>query len=266
METKDSTFIDNINSINTIIINKITDLSKCAYKNINKFMIPMIDKKPIVISLEGNIGSGKSTLLKHIKDFYKSNGTSLSICFLDEPVELWNTIRDSNGVTILEKYYENTEKYAFAFQMMAYISRLSLFRNALKQNYDVIITERSVYTDCNVFAQMLYEDHKLEEIEFIIYKKWFDEFAMELPEINYIYVKTDPDVAYQRVMKRSRQGETIPLAYLEKCHEYHENWLKNIDHSIRIFDANCDITEMPDVLDTWLERIDYFINKLHAAV
>ena len=38
--------------------------------------------------------------------------------------------------------------------MMAYISRLSLFRKALEEDYDVIISERSIFTDKNVFAQM----------------------------------------------------------------------------------------------------------------
>jgi len=229
-------------------------------------MVGPSKKQSIVISIEGNIGSGKSTLLKHIKDYYKEkDNTLLSICFLDEPVELWNTIKDSNGITILEKYYSNIEKYAFAFQMMAYISRLSMFRKALQGNYDVIITERSIYTDFNVFAQMLYDDKKIEEIEFVIYKKWFDEFIDELPKINYIYIKADPDVAYKRVLKRSRQGETIPLDYLEKCHIYHENWLKTVEGHKRVFDANGDITADTELLDNWLERIDYFIRGLCYA-
>ena len=215
----------------------------------------------MTFSIEGNIGSGKSTLLNHVKEFYKNKEQPFTICFLDEPVDMWNTVKDSNNVTILEKYYENTEKYAFAFQMMAYISRLSLFRKALQNNYDIIITERSIYTDCNVFAQMLYDDNKLEEIEFIIYKKWFDEFIEDMPEINYIYVKTDPNIAHQRVLKRSRQGETIPLAYLEKCHTYHENWLKTVDTHKCVFDGNNDINETPELLSTWLENIDCFIKK-----
>ena len=233
-----------VTNINTIRDNLTTDFKK----------------PPLIISIEGNIGSGKSTLLKHLKEFYNPEKCkNLSICFLDEPVELWNTIKDSNGVTILEKYYDNIEKYAFAFQMMAYISRLSLFRKALQCNYDVIITERSIYTDFNVFAQMLYDDKKIEEIEFVIYKKWFDEFIDELPKINYIYIKTDPDIAHQRVLKRSRQGETIPLEYLEKCHAYHEKWLKTVDSNKRVFDANCDITNDTEMLNNWLDRINYFI-------
>ena len=73
-----------------------------------------------IISIEGNIGSGKTTLLQNLKNKYKNNP---QVIFLKEPVDEWNNIKDSNGTTILEKFYLDQEKYSFAFQMMAYISR-----------------------------------------------------------------------------------------------------------------------------------------------
>ena len=144
---------------------------------------------PSIISIEGNIGSGKSTLVDMLQTHFVDNPR---ICFLQEPISVWNTIKDTNGATILEKYYADQTKYAFSFQMMAYISRLSLLREALKGDYDIIVTERSVYTDSMVFAKMLYDDKKIEDIEYMIYKKWFDEFLDDLPEIRLVYVKTDP--------------------------------------------------------------------------
>ena len=51
--------------------------------------------------------------------------------------------------------------------MMAYISRLKSLRVALKNDYDIIITERSVMTDRNVFAKMLFDSHKLSKIELL---------------------------------------------------------------------------------------------------
>ena len=74
--------------------------------------------KATIISIEGNIGTGKSTLVQMLKDTYKNNN---NVVFLQEPVDMWNTIKDSNGETILSKFYGNQEKYAFSFQMMAYI-------------------------------------------------------------------------------------------------------------------------------------------------
>ena len=103
-----------------------------------------------IYSIEGNIGSGKSTLVKMMKE------QTSNVVFVKEPVDVWNTIKDNNNETILEKYYKNQEKYAFSFQIMAYISRISILRKTIKKNpNDIIITERSVLTDKNVFAKML---------------------------------------------------------------------------------------------------------------
>ena len=210
-----------------------------------------------IISVEGNIGSGKSTLVDMLQTHFADNPR---ICFLQEPVSVWNTIKDKNGSTILEKYYADQTKYAFSFQMMAYISRLSLLREALKGNYDIIVTERSVYTDSMVFAKMLYDDKKIEEIEYMIYKKWFDEFLDDLPEIWLVYVKTDPKIAAHRVEKRAREGETIPLSYLENCHKYHEDWLMNHKSShLLVLDADADTTVFPSVATSWVSDIEKFI-------
>ena len=91
--------------------------------------------------------------------------------FLKEPVDEWEKITDENGITIIEKFYTNQEKYSFPFQMMAYISRLNVLRNALKEiellenKKTIIITERSLYTDKMVFAKMLYDSGKIDVIK-----------------------------------------------------------------------------------------------------
>ena len=213
---------------------------------------------PIIISIEGNIGSGKSTLLERLKEVCQLDP---SICFIQEPVDVWNTIKDSSGETILEKYYADQHKYAFSFQMMAYITRLSVLRKALKGNYKVIFMERSIYTDSSVFAKMLFDDKKIEEIEYNIYTKWVHEFITGFPPIKFIYVRAEPEISCERVIKRGRQGETIPLEYLQNCHKYHEEWLlnKNIKSPLLTLDANSDITTNASIFDDWLKKINRFI-------
>ena len=183
--------------------------------------IPGEKRKPLIISIEGNIGTGKSTLIEKVQKYLSEQYPHVKIGYIPEPVDIWNCVTDNNGMTILEKYYENQHKYAFSFQMMAYISRLSIIRNALRQANDIIIMERSIFTDCEVFAKMLYADGKIEEIEYNIYMKWFNEFIGDLPMIWHIYIQAAPTVSAGRVIKRGRQGEIIPLSYLEKCHDNH---------------------------------------------
>ena len=74
-----------------------------------------------IYSIEGNIGSGKSTFI----DILKKENKLQNVIYLEEPVEVWETIKDKSEETILEKFYKNQNKYSFSFQMMAYISRLS---------------------------------------------------------------------------------------------------------------------------------------------
>ena len=62
----------------------------------------MNDSIPKIIAIEGNIGSGKSTLVSKLEEIFKNNS---DYYFLQEPVSIWNTIKDENGVTILEKFY-----------------------------------------------------------------------------------------------------------------------------------------------------------------
>jgi len=216
-------------------------------------------KQPIIISIEGNIGTGKSTLIEKVQTYFTEKFPEMKIGYIPEPVDVWSSVTDRDGMTILEKYYGDQHKYAFTFQMMAYISRLSIIRNALKENTAIIIMERSVFTDCEVFAKMLYDDGKIEEIEYNIYMKWFDEFIGDLPNISHIYIQADPNVSAGRVVKRGRQGEIIPLSYLEKCHDYHENWL--LKHQISptlLLDGNVEMDT--DAYAEWLEKIADFVN------
>jgi len=211
-----------------------------------------------IISIEGNIGSGKSTLLSYLKKKYENN---IYIIFLNEPVDEWDTIKDKNNITMLRKFYENQERYSFAFQMMAYISRLTLLKEAIeKYPNSIIITERCLNTDRYVFAKMLYDSGKLEDVEYQIYLKWFDHFSKLQQIQKVIYLKTDPEISFYRVNKRSRDGEsTISLEYLQNCHNYHENMINNINDQKIIIDGNKDTDLDINIVNEWLNNINDFI-------
>jgi deoxyadenosine/deoxycytidine kinase len=229
-----------------------------------------------IISIEGNIGSGKSTLLTHLKLWAKEERCD-NIYFALEPVDDWSKISDENGETVLSKFYKDQEKYAFSFQMMAFITRYNkikmlideiLSRNKTNDKYEydcnkyIIITERCLYTDKHVFAKMLYHDKKIDEVNFKIYNSWFHTFAKEIPISKLIYVNTPYKVCDERIKNRNRDGESsIPIEYLERCEKYHltmiEKMMNNkiIYHSI---DGKEDIYN-DEVLKKWLNGIKDFI-------
>ena len=220
-----------------------------------------------IVSIEGNIGSGKSTLLENLKQKY---AVHKHIIFLPEPVDDWEKIKDNEGNTMLKKFYANQEKYSFAFQIMAYISRLTIFRKTVKDIKDnnntnkyIIITERSLYTDKHVFAKMLYDQGKIEDVCYQIYLNLFEEFVNDFPISNVVYVNTNPEKCYERIHKRARDGEeVIPLTYLTNCHNYHEAFLDKTTgiQSIKlILNGNVDIYENKTIVDEWLSQIHAFI-------
>ena len=191
----------------------------------------------LLFTIEGNIGVGKTTLINTLRNIIEIKDRK--VIFLEEPVSIWESIKDDNGKNIIENFYADQKGHAFAFQMMAYISRIALLKETIKQNPDaIIITDRSVHTDKHVFAQMLFDDKKISNIEYQIYNKWFDHFLKETPLSGIIYLRCDPAVANERVIKRARIGETIPLTYLERCHHYHEKWIEKTQIPTSTVDCN----------------------------
>lgn len=238
---------------------------------------------PLIISFDGNIGSGKSTTCYEYEKYLKKmltdnvsdsvnevrqilpNITSFEeeVCVLDEPVALWNEVCDKDGVNILTNLYKNIRANAFKFQMMAYISRLSLLRKAVKNpKIKLIITERSVETDRNVFAKMLYDTGDISHDEFQIYTLWFDEFLHDVPLGGIVYIHASPNVCMERISKRARSGETIQIDYIQRCHQYHEDWIRARNCPLLELPANEDMAETPRVMSQRMDRITEFIRGL----
>jgi deoxyadenosine/deoxycytidine kinase len=93
-----------------------------------------------------------------------------------------------------------------------------------------------------------------------------DTFIEEFPVHKIIYVKTSAEICHFRIMKRSREGETIPLEYLDSLNEYHEEMLDPINPSDcycykqLILDGNIDIYENNQQMEVWINQINNFIN------
>lgn len=228
-----------------------------TYLFCQQYAIPK-QQRSRLICVDGNIGSGKSTLLEELKERYKGHK---NVIFAPEPVSKWQKITNKEGTTIIELFYQNQSDYSFSFQMMAYISRLSILRNIVKESNEepiVIISERSLLTDKYIFAKMLYDQGKIKEVDYQIYLKWFHEFSDDFPLDHCIYIETDPEICHKRIHQRARPGEEIiPLAYLQTCHKYHDEYVSTLP--FLKLDGNKNIREHPEVLEEWIYQIDKLI-------
>lgn len=196
--------------------------------------------KPMIISIEGNIGAGKSTLLAEISredstfiddtHLSKYNFEPYEIVFMQEPVGVWESVKDpTTGESILQLFYKDPCKYAFAFQVMAYTSRLEIFRRIVDENPEckLILCERSLEADCNIFAKMMRDDGMIDDVSYQVYKTLYDATASDFALDGAYYLDVTPEVCLDRIAKRAREGESgITLEYLLKCDKYYREWLR----------------------------------------
>ena len=211
------------------------------------------------VSLEGNIAAGKTTLIRRLKEKYQDRE---DILFLEEPIDIWNIIQDKNGKTILQYFYKDLAKYAFSFQVLAYTTRLQLMKDTIANaspKVKVVVMERSLEADTNIFAKMLYEEGIMNTIEYQVYSLMTENNWEDYGVDGIIWLHTDPDECYSRVRIRNREGEEgLDLGYLRKCHQYHLEWLgANLGFVCNIGESESEGDSSSLELD--LEKIDNYL-------
>lgn len=173
-------------------------------------------KKNKTVIIEGNIAAGKTTLLQHIEE-----NASAEILTLREPLELWKNIA---GCNLLKNLYENPEKWSMSFELFV---MKTCMENHLKE-CKIKIMERGLSSCLYVFMQAQRISNMINETNFNILKEWHN-FLSKTHKINeetVIYIRTDPEIAFERMKKRNREEEkNIPKSYLELLHQLYDNWL-----------------------------------------
>lgn len=171
--------------------------------------------------LEGNIGAGKSTFLSLLKNY-------LNLDIIYEPHERWQSV---GGDNILDKFYSNPERWAYTFQTYAFVTRILAQKEAFDNSkFEILISERSVFSDRYCFAKNCFENGIMNNLEWALYKDWFDRIVkeFEIEPSGFIYLKTDAETCYSRIQKRSRFEEAgLSLEYLQSLEKKHEHWLIN---------------------------------------
>lgn len=195
--------------------------------------------KQVRVHVEGNIASGKSSLLEFLK-------TKEQVTVLPEPLEKWQNV---DGVNVFERYYSNTKKYAYAFQTYAMLSLLE--RNAKTSLKPIQVFERSLDSIQNVFIKLLKKTENIDSTECAVLKKHlkFMEkyFDNEKPDL-IIYVRTSPDVVYNRIKSRGRSEErAIDRDTVKILHSLHEAWYEKLaPGDVFVIDGDCTFEQLED--------------------
>lgn len=214
---------------------------------------------PIIYTVEGNIGSGKSTFLRSLKSKLKLNE---NIHVLQEPVDEWFKIKNEEEQSLFELFYNDPKRYSYLFQTFIFYTRFNKFLTIPKN--EIVICERCVLTDYNVFLKSLYEKNDISVLEYEVFTSWF---TLILNISNFklhgiIYIRADPMVCSDRIKKRNRNGEDgISLEYLELLHEKHELWLQDVkDTNVFFIDGNRNDVDINNDCELY-DKLQLFIRE-----
>ena len=209
------------------------------------------------VYIEGNIGSGKSTFCRVLREILR---TSPEYQVELEPLDQWLAIKNSQGENMLELYYKDPKEYGFVFQMTTFMTRCKTITN-VKPDTQVMISERSNFTDKYIFTEICKENGYITEIQGKVYDSLFDWLVKDTLDGDlYVYLRADHTTCYERIQKRARSEETqVPVELLKTLEEKHDAWLLEMGDNCVVVDTGS-ITE--DDYETVIKGLITKINQI----
>jgi deoxyadenosine/deoxycytidine kinase len=194
----------------------------------------MIENKVhFAITIRGNIGSGKTKLINELKTKKDLLEKILGkpCFFVDEPVKVWKQkILNDNTQSPLDLFYMDKERNAFAFQIIAFTTRMNALINETKKltQLSVGIYDRDMSDD---YLFLLNLKDKITQIEWYAYNIFYKLVCGEINRIYsiVIYNSCIPNECYTRILERD--GKEIPIEYLESIHLLHQQMISEFQKS-----------------------------------
>ncbi|KAG5840203.1 hypothetical protein ANANG_G00186350 [Anguilla anguilla] len=196
------------------------------------------------VSVEGNIAVGKSTFARLLQ----SENEDWEV--VQEPVGRWQNVEGTSSQALESPQQASTPVQVF---------------------------ERSVYSDRYIFALNMFELGCISPTEWAVYQGWhsflLEQFGPRLQLEGIIYLRALPETCMHRLRKRGRAEEKeVELAYLEKLHTQHENWLVNkstelhFEHlkqvPVLVLDAGVEFERDVEVRERLLAQVKAFFDGL----
>lgn len=207
-------------------------------------------KKINHIVISGNIGVGKTTLSEKIS---KKFNWELQL----------EEVKDN---PYLDDFYKSMKDWSFHLQIFFLNSRFNQIQKISESN-NVVIQDRSIYEDYEVFTKTLYDSGVLMEREFNNYKRLYNTILKYTNEPDLlIYLRNlNINKIISNIYKRSRNFEkSIDKEYLTKLNLYYENWIKKHpkEKVLTIDLSENDFIEDPKFLKKIYSMIEKKINEL----
>jgi deoxyadenosine/deoxycytidine kinase len=168
------------------------------------------------VVVAGNIGVGKSTLVRILHErlgwepFYEA--------VVENPY--------------LADFYADMRRWAFHSQMFFLTRRLHAHHQLLSRP-GVVVQDRSVYEDAEIFARNLFLQGRMSERDYATYSDLYDVLKLFLPPPHLVvYLQASVPTLMSRIALRGREYEkSIEPEYLAHLNSLYEEWIANFKQS-----------------------------------
>jgi len=149
--------------------------------------------------------------------------------------------------------------WAFHSQLYFLSSKFRMHQQ-LEQSNGVVVLDRTIYEDAEIFATALHKMRKFTGRDWDTYWKFYQTIlgAIRRPDLM-IYLRCSMRTLRKRIRLRGRDMERdIPLTYLKRLENLYENWLSTYPYGeVLVLDTDkLDyINDMVDCLDV-MERVE----------
>ena len=204
--------------------------------------------KHIVIS--GNIGVGKTTLSDKVSKKFN-----------------WDLqLEEVDDNPYLDDFYKSMSEWSFHLQIFFLNSRFNQIQKISESN-KIVIQDRSIYEDYEVFTKTLHDSGVLKQREFNNYERLYNTILkyIDQPDLLIYLRNTNINNIVKNIRKRKRDFEKkIDKNYLIKLNNYYEKWIKNHpkEKLLTIDLSDKDFIEDPKFLKKIYSMIEKKINEL----
>ena len=162
------------------------------------------------IAIAGNIGTGKSSLVEFLSRTYG--------------IEPFYEPNDENPY--LPDFYKDMNRWSFHSQLY-FLSNKFRMHQQLEQMSGVVVLDRTIYEDAEIFATALHEMRNFTGRDWDTYWNFYQIIldAIRPPDLM-IYLRCSMRTLRRRIRLRGRAMEQdIPLSYLKRLERLYEQWL-----------------------------------------
>lgn len=186
------------------------------------------------IAIAGNMGTGKSSLVEFLSRTYSAQP-------FYEPNE---------ENPYLPDFYKDMKRWSFHSQLY-FLSNKFRLHQELDRAPGVVVLDRTIYEDAEIFATALKEMRKFDPRDWDTYWDFYKIIlrAIRPPDLM-IYLRCSMRTLRRRIRLRGRQMEQdIPLRYIKRLDRLYENWISNY--------------KLSEVLVLETDNLDYVEDMVH---